>query len=262
MVTIVTSPAYDNSCAEVWFDPATLSTPDPEIAEQAAIDATWALWALSGYRFHGPQCWVEDYRTIRGYCHIKLRQNPVTDIVSVTRVDLCADTVAATGVGDVVEGWCDRGKGELKICCGGSGNMNPFGIYAPGDFYLNAGCGCSTDGSVIRVHYKTGNNLPPGASRAAFRLGEEYVKASTGQACALPERVTSINRQGASWTILDPQDFLEEGLTGIGPVDQWLSQVGLRSRWMDLTDPLRSVPLVASTQVGCGNEDCFASISP
>lgn len=243
MVTIVTPAAYENPCQEVWFDPSTLSTPEPDLAEQAAISATWALWTLSGERFHGPQCWVEDYRTIRGYCNIELRQTPVTEIVEVSRVNLCGDSVGATGVGDSISGWCDLGRGNIKICCSSSGTR---GL-----------CQCASQGSVVRVHYKTGNNLPPGADRAAFRLGEEFVKASLGQQCALPERVTSLNRQNVSWTILDPQDFLQDGLTGIGPIDQWLSQVGLRTRWAALTDPLRSVPLVASTLVGCGTEDCF-----
>lgn len=248
MVTIVTPAAYDNSCAEVWFDPSLLSTPNPDIAEQAAIAATWALWSLSGERFHGQQCWVEDYRTIRGYCNIQLRQWPVTEVVQVSTIDMCGGAVAATGVGDIITGWCYQGASEIRVCCNGTPT------------YGSTGCGCNPEGSVVRVHYSTGNNLPPGADRAAFRLAEEYVKAYQGLACALPERVTSITRQGASWTILDPQDFLQDGLTGIGPIDQWLATVGLRNRWIEFTDPLRSVPLVASTQVGCGNEDCFADL--
>ncbi len=248
MVTIVTPAAYDNPCTEVWFDPSTLSTPDSVLAEEAAVAASWALWTLSGERFHGEQCWVEDYRTIRGYCNIQLRQWPVAEIVQVSTIDLCSDTVTATGVGSIITGWCNRGSGEIRVCCNGSGS---FGT---------SGCGCSAEGSVVRVHYKTGNNLPPGADRAAFRLAEEYVKASLGQACALPERVTSITRQGASWTILDPQDFLNDGLTGIGPIDQWLATVGLRSRWVAFIDPLKSVPIAASTLVGCGEDDCFVDL--
>src|SRR5690606_39711992 len=123
-------------------------------------------------------------------------------------------------------------------------------------------CGCSSQGSVVRVHYRTSNNLPPGADRAARRLAEEYVKCSQGQACSLPERITSITRQGASWTLLDPQDFLESGLMGIGPLDHWLSQTGLRKNWVTLTDPLKSVPLVNSTLVGCGQDNCFEDLTP
>ncbi len=248
MVTIVTPDAYDNACTEVWFDPALLDTEDPELAEQAAITASWALWALSGYRFHGPQCWVEDYRTIRGYCYVTLEQWPVVDVFEVSRVDICADTVGITGIGDVVSGWCYRGNGELQVCCSDGSSRQTM-------------CDCSASGSVVRVHYRTGNNLPPGADKAALRLAGELVLAASGdEECMLPERVTSITRQGATWTILDPQDFLEDGLTGIGPVDQWLAQTGLRSRWVKFVDPLRSVPLVSSTLVGCGEDDCFADL--
>lgn len=252
MVTIVTPESYDNPCTEVWVDPDLLSTDDDELAEQAAIDATWALWSLSGERFHGEQCWVEDYRPVQGYCNIKLRQFPVLEIVAVSRVPACDSNVDPTALGTVVEGWCFNGSDEVKVCCNSSGGG--------ANFFGGAGCGCGVD-SVVRVHYRVGNNLPPGAPAHTLRLAEEYVKASEGQDCALPERVTSINRQGASWTILDPQDFLKDGLTGIGPIDAWLAQVGLRSRWAAFIDPLRSVPLVSSTLVGCGDDVCFEDLS-
>jgi hypothetical protein len=254
MVTIVTPESYDSPCAEVWVDPDLLDTDDDELAEQAAIDATWALWMLTGERFHGAQCWVEDYRPIHGYCNIKLRRFPVTEVVAVSRVDVCDTTIDPADVGELVSSWCFNGDDEVRVCCNGSGGG--------GNFFGMGGCGCpsGTTNSVVRVHYKVGNNLPPGAPAQAKRLAEEYVRASSGQTCSLPERVTSINRQGVSWTILDPQDFLKDGLTGIGPIDAWLAQVGLRSRWTTLTDPLRSVPRVSSTLVGCGDDACFVAI--
>lgn len=248
MVTIVTPAAYDNPCAEVWVDPANLSQPDLDISEQAAISATFALWSLTGERFHGPQCWIEDYKTINGYCNIQLRQWPVAEVVAVSRIDLCTDTVGATGVGDLISTACHTGGDEVRVC-GSSSSSYGF-----------TGCGCGADGSVVRVHYKTSNNLPPGADLAALRLAEEYLLAYQGKECGLPERVTSVSRQGASWTILDPLDFLQDGLTGIGSVDQWLAQVGLRSRWAQFTDPLRSVPRVSSLLFGCGDDDCFADL--
>ena len=53
--------------------------------------------------------------------------------------------------------------------------------------------------------------------------------------CVLPQRVTPISRQGVSWTLLDPQDFLDNGRTGIYHVDLFLRTVNpdrarLRSR--------------------------------
>ena len=246
MATLVVPAAYTLTSTEVWVDPSSLSTPDPELAEEAAIAATWALWTMSGERFHGDQCWVEDYRTIKGYCNIQLRQWPVGEVLEVSTIDMCDNTVGATGVGTVITGWCDLGGGEIRVCNNSSEN------------YGFTGCGSSSNETVVRVHYKTTNNLPPGSDRAVYRLAEEYVKCYLGQACSLPERVTSITRQGASWTLLDPQDFLQDGLTGVGPVDQWLAQVGLRSRWVTLTDPLRSVPRVASVLIDCGDNAYFS----
>lgn len=249
MVTIVTPAAYENPCSEVWVDPDTLTNSDIDYAEQAAISATYALWSLSGERFHGPQCWIEDYRTIHGYCTLELRQWPVAEVVAVSRIDLCGNSVGATGVGTLIEGACFVGSNEVRVCGNGSTSHG----------YL--GCGGGMDG-VVRVHYRTANNLPPGADLAARRLAEEYLKAHKGEKCALPERVTSVARQNVSWTILDPQDFLDDGLTGIGPIDQWLAQVGLRSRWAEFTDPLKSVVRTSSLLYGCGDDNCFDDISP
>ena len=56
-------------------------------------------------------------------------------------------------------------------------------------------------------------------------LAVEYGKAAQGNPCALPERITSVTRQGVSWTVLDPQDFLDKGYTGMSRVDHWLAAV-------------------------------------
>jgi hypothetical protein len=58
---------------------------------------------------------------------------------------------------------------------------------------------------------------------AARTLAIEFVKLFEGSDdCALPQRVTSIARQGVSYTLLDSQDFIEEMRTGIYMVDLFL----------------------------------------
>lgn len=241
MPVVVEEEHLDQPCTELWADPAILvaedPTLDPEIAEAAVADATWLLWQLTENKLHGWQCWVEDYAVQRDQCRMAMEQWPVHEILSVSTIDLCAETVGSTGVGDEIDGWCYLGAGEIKICCG-------IGLMTV----------CSCTPKTVRVHYRTKPNLPPGAARATLRLAREYVKAVTGGACKLPERITSVTRQGVTWTILDPQDFLEKGLLGIGPVDAWIAAVrgkgGAR-----LIDPLKRAPLVASVLVGCG-PDC------
>ena len=56
-------------------------------------------------------------------------------------------------------------------------------------------------------------------------VGRRAPRSSRGGDCSLPERVTSVSRQGMSWTLLDPQDFLESGRTGIYEIDLMLASL-------------------------------------
>ena len=60
---------------------------------------------------------------------------------------------------------------------------------------------------------------------AVTKLACELAKSCVGAQCDLPERVSTITRQGVSMTLLDPQDFLTEGRTGLYEVDLFLKAV-------------------------------------
>ena len=105
--------------------------------------------------------------------------------------------------------------------------------------------------NVVRVLYTIGSNLPPGTEAVCAWLALEYGKAASGQPCALPERINSITRQGVSWTVLDPQDFLDKGFTGMARVDHWLAPVKLTVGGQFI-DPLTSNRLF-SHQVDCAD---------
>ena len=79
-----------------------------------------------------------------------------------------------------------------------------------------------------------GVNPPTVGQLAAGKLACELQKAcDDADDCKLPSRVTNVVRQGVSFTVLDPQDFLSEGRTGLYEVDLFLSSVnpnGLRRR--------------------------------
>lgn len=80
---------------------------------------------------------------------------------------------------------------------------------------------CTQD---LEVTYTSGARVPESGLRAARLLGNELLKARRGSSdCQLPDRVTSLSRQGVSFTILDPQDFLKEGRTGLYEVDLFLA---------------------------------------
>lgn len=83
-----------------------------------------------------------------------------------------------------------------------------------------------TDGSCwnmktgLSITYTAGVNAPEAGRQAAIRLANEFILANTAPSqCKLPERVTSISRQGVDYTLLDTQDFLQNGRTGIYEVD-------------------------------------------
>lgn len=74
------------------------------------------------------------------------------------------------------------------------------------------------------VTYSYGTPPPSAGKKAAIRLANELILADKGSSqCALPERITSVSRQGVSYTVLDPQSFLENGRVGIYEVDLFLS---------------------------------------
>lgn len=80
--------------------------------------------------------------------------------------------------------------------------------------------------SNVEVTYTYGSP-PPIAGKAAARiLATELVKLyENDDTCALPQRVTSIVRQGVTYTVLDNQSFVDELKTGIYAVDLFLKTV-------------------------------------
>lgn len=253
MPVVVTSEAVTQPCAEMWVDPLALGEgfPDtpPDVLERVALDVTWLLWRLTGERFHGAQSLVEDYDLRYGNsCLLDLSKWPVDEVTLVEMVDICDTTLPLTGSGTEVTDWCKE-RDSIRLCC--SGTSAPLSGFDP--WYYGSAYGtsmCCSDSQFVRVRYTTKNNLPPGAERAARRLGIEYVKALNGKPCSLPERITTVTRQGATWTVLDPQDFLARGLLGFAAADQWISAANGKG-WARIVDPMRAHLLLNSTVVGC-----------
>lgn len=207
--------------------------------EIALSQATWLLDTLTRGRLHGVECWIEDY--IVRSCEVTLLRQPVSNIKAVTVVRDCGRVVQPMPLTD----WCQVNANTISVCCSGCG-------------FSQSACGCGN--TMIRVEYEIGANFPPGTASLIAWLANELVKSATGKPCALPDRVTSISRQGVSWTMLDPMDFLDKGLTGIGRVDQWLAAVARAMGTAVWIDPLRSnraftqqAPCAAGGQFGDQN---------
>lgn len=83
-----------------------------------------------------------------------------------------------------------------------------------------------TEVGTWQVKYERGRPLPEAGKMALGALANELAKACLNDStCALPERVTTIARQGLTMALLDPMEFLTRNRTGIYAVDLWLTAV-------------------------------------
>lgn len=79
---------------------------------------------------------------------------------------------------------------------------------------------------AVEVTYTAGV-LPPMAGRMAARaLALQFAKLWEGaDDCELPDRVTSVSRQGLTVTVLDNQQFIDDLKTGVYQIDLFLKTV-------------------------------------
>lgn len=230
---------------DLWADPVEFAADkgidDVEDAQQALEEASWLLWSLTGYRFTSKYQGRKDtYRSRHNLWKFKLAHGPVDAIFTVKRIDPDDDSVTT------LTNWVDLRGGEIRLKDGS------FALDFRRASFVN-GAGPCHDDSLLEVQYRIRPNLPPGAARAARKLGYELYLSNTGSACQLPDRVTTVTRQGITWTVLDPMDFLKEKLTGLGSVDQWISAANNRG-YAGITDPLVWLELIESEVIGCGEE--------
>ena len=225
------------------IDPATGDvTTDPDKADevvmwQRAIDeATWAMWALSGGRIHAAENWVEDY-SLMGSCEVTPLNGPLQVVLAAEMVHSCGHLVASPPV-PAHPIWPPQPLHPLEFCVDYQ-RINFCCSGVPRPWHLRHCGGCNE--KWVRIYYRTESTLPPGTEGRVAWLADQYVKAVTGdKACQLPDRIQSVSRQGVSWTMLDPMDFLDKKMTGIGRLDSWLSTVRLVYPASQLIDPLRS----------------------
>lgn len=95
------------------------------------------------------------------------------------------------------------------------------------DYNINEGEG------TFYVTYMKGRPVPSILLRAAGELACEWAKACVGAECRLPGRVTNLARQGVSISMVNTEELLNNGLTGITTVDQVIKNFnpyGLRAR--------------------------------
>jgi hypothetical protein len=101
--------------------------------------------------------------------------------------------------------------------------IDPSSYYLVDHSTIQAATGVPWTPCNLEVTYSYGTYPPVMGKMAARTLAIELAKLWAGDDdCALPQRVTSVSRQGVSYTILDNQDFIAEMRTGIYAVDLFL----------------------------------------
>lgn len=114
-------------------------------------------------------------------------------------------------------------------------NGNPFTGWeldgVTGWLRRTDGLGWGVCDDSTSVTYQFGSPPPMGAVEAVVQMAVEFAKSVYGlTGCKLPDRVTSVSREGITMTVIDPQTFLDKGRTGLYLVDLWLGAVNPKSR--------------------------------
>jgi len=212
--------------AGLWVTPADLGAQweNSEYADDACKAASYLLWALSGRRYTGTTKVTEHY----------IRFAPLINTHLIREASIIYSHIDETL--PLVKPWATnetrirlRGQPVQKVHAVRNANG---GIVSEDTYYI-------VDHSAIyfyrpaliipadiEITYTYGMNPPLLGKMAARRVATEFIKLWTGhEDCALPERVTSVTRQGVSYTVLDSQDFLEEMRLGIYEIDLFLKTV-------------------------------------
>lgn len=196
------------------------SLSDMGLAQDAVDYSNYVLWSLTGRRYSAVTVTTESYdtrHTLLAGRDIRpvLRDGSFyNDSFSTCRSCVCSGCgvrhrmrLRGYPVQHIIDVWvsgCRLERDDYAVI-----DNSVLGLWNPRA--CNAAC--------VTVEYSYGTGVPPGGKLAAVRLATELIAARQGEQCQLPERVTSVSRQGMSWTLLDPQEFLKDSRTGIYEID-------------------------------------------
>lgn len=204
-----------------------MATPAPTPPIDTEALATRVVYELLGRRWVWPPMQAVDAYPMTQTVHLTGR--PVIDVLSIetpsgdsiSHSDFQLSSKFKITFSDAVRRKYGIGLGSARAVPGYP--LGGSGVFSgdPFDVANSLLCGPTREWIVTYVY-----GTPPNEQIrfAIWKMQEQFDLALAGDsACRLPKRITSIARQGISMTLLDPQDFLEKGLTGIEEVDFMLS---------------------------------------
>jgi hypothetical protein len=219
--------------SNLWVQPEELGAyADSEFAYEACKAASHILWSLSGRKYSGvttvTERYVCQYRSFRLGASSRT-YNPVL-------LDGDVYNIPSEEFDDYAELVSDGLSPESRIRLRGrpvtkihAVRRRDGAIISPSEYYLvdhstlQAAAGVPWTPCNTEVTYSYGTYPPTLGKMAARTLAMEFAKLWSGaDDCALPERVTSISRQGVTYTVLDSQDFIDDLRTGLYSIDLFL----------------------------------------
>lgn len=220
----------------LWVEPEELGNyAGTEFALEAAQTASYLMWAMSGRKFTGTTTVTERYvcakrayrmgPSSKNYYGVLIAGEvyniPITDFQEYA--ELVSDGLSPESRIKL------RGRPVTKIH---SVRTRDGRILEESSYYLvdhstiQAAAGVPWTPCNVEITYTYGAEPPMAGKMAARTLAIEFAKLWAGDDdCALPQRITSISRQGVSYTLLDSQDFIDEVRTGLYAVDLFLKTV-------------------------------------
>lgn len=218
----------------LWVVPSDLGATysDSEFADDACQMASNILWAMSGRKYHGITTVTERYITsidafrYQGISANNSQPQLVNGSVYNMPSDDWNDSAYQTDGTSSLSRIRLRGKPIQEVHLLRSlydGQIiNADYYYVAEHSEIRAYTGTPWPPGNVEVTYTYGIKVPTSGRMAAKLFAIELIKFWEGDDCALPDRVTSISRQGVSYTILDNQDFLENMRIGIYAVDLFI----------------------------------------
>jgi hypothetical protein len=217
----------------LWVTPEELDSQytASAVAYEAATTASYILWALSGRKYGGLRTVTERYEfpCAVGAVPARLLSQPglfnvepyLTADSGIVNGCGCSGTLAGRHARLRLRG---RPVSEVHEVTRGGVVVDPETYTVVNRTYLQGAPGRFLDVYGLEVTYTYGASPPMAGRRAAIQLASEFIKAwdpARGD-CQLPDRVTSVSRQGVSYTILDDQGYLDDLRTGLYSVDLFL----------------------------------------
>ena len=213
-----------------WITAADLDSPTAESAESAAAYASYVLYHLSGKRYTGTTQSTDWITFSYDYPDYVEDFGAALNILGVSITNAQHITVYENDDARPLKLYL-RSKPILSVSAVALGAHGATTLLDPSEYVIgNKAFLLRRDGQRwdlehgIGVTYQHGVKPPEAGIMAAKELANELVLLETNpDACSLPSRITSISRQGVSYTVFDPQSFLDKGRTGLYNVDLFLS---------------------------------------